>query len=99
MSELASEQPEAVVPDRPPGRILGTAAHAEDAVQDAWSRWSAADRSRVVGPQGVPRAGRVERGPGPAAFGARDLRADLHATMQTSLDRLAQLIPEAAANR
>lgn len=29
-------------------RILGTAADAEDAVQDAWVRWSAADRSRVA---------------------------------------------------
>jgi RNA polymerase sigma-70 factor (ECF subfamily) len=29
-------------------RILGTAADAEDAVQDAWVKWSAADRSRVA---------------------------------------------------
>ncbi|MFI7577845.1 RNA polymerase sigma-70 factor [Micromonospora sp. NPDC049497] len=33
-------------------RILGTAADAEDAVQDAWLRWSAADRSRVADPKG-----------------------------------------------
>jgi RNA polymerase sigma-70 factor (TIGR02957 family) len=32
-------------------RILGTAADAEDAVQDAWLRWSAADRSRVAEPR------------------------------------------------
>ncbi|SCG72406.1 RNA polymerase sigma-70 factor [Micromonospora coxensis] len=33
-------------------RILGSAADAEDAVQDAWLRWSAADRSRVADPKG-----------------------------------------------
>jgi RNA polymerase sigma-70 factor (TIGR02957 family) len=32
-------------------RILGTAADAEDAVQDAWLRWSAADRSQVADPK------------------------------------------------
>jgi RNA polymerase sigma-70 factor (TIGR02957 family) len=32
-------------------RILGTAADAEDAVQDAWLKWSAADRSRVADPK------------------------------------------------
>ena len=32
-------------------RILGTAADAEDAVQDAWLRWSAADRSQVAEPK------------------------------------------------
>ncbi|MFF4100992.1 RNA polymerase sigma-70 factor [Streptomyces sp. NPDC001903] len=32
-------------------RILGTAADAEDAVQDAWIKWSAADRSRVAEPK------------------------------------------------
>ncbi len=32
-------------------RILGTAADAEDAVQDAWVRWSAADRSEVSDPK------------------------------------------------
>jgi RNA polymerase sigma-70 factor, ECF subfamily len=32
-------------------RILGTAADAEDAVQDAWVKWSAADRSRVADPK------------------------------------------------
>jgi RNA polymerase sigma-70 factor (TIGR02957 family) len=32
-------------------RILGTAADAEDAVQDAWVRWSTADRSRVSEPK------------------------------------------------
>ncbi|GGO01163.1 RNA polymerase sigma-70 factor [Microbispora bryophytorum] len=32
-------------------RILGTAADAEDAVQDAWLNWSAADRSRVADPK------------------------------------------------
>jgi RNA polymerase sigma-70 factor (ECF subfamily) len=32
-------------------RVLGTAADAEDAVQDAWIRWSAADRSRVADPR------------------------------------------------
>ncbi|MCO5993769.1 RNA polymerase sigma-70 factor [Actinoallomurus rhizosphaericola] len=32
-------------------RILGTAADAEDAVQDAWIKWSAADRSLVADPK------------------------------------------------
>ncbi|MFG2090644.1 MULTISPECIES: RNA polymerase sigma-70 factor [unclassified Spirillospora] len=32
-------------------RMLGTAADAEDAVQDAWLRWSAADRSDVAEPK------------------------------------------------
>ncbi|HEU5031325.1 MAG TPA: RNA polymerase sigma-70 factor [Spirillospora sp.] len=32
-------------------RMLGTAADAEDAVQDAWLRWSAADRSDVQDPK------------------------------------------------
>ncbi|MFE2480682.1 RNA polymerase sigma-70 factor [Streptomyces sp. NPDC059389] len=32
-------------------RILGTAADAEDAVQDAWIKWSAADRSQVAEPK------------------------------------------------
>jgi RNA polymerase sigma-70 factor (TIGR02957 family) len=32
-------------------RILGSAADAEDAVQDAWLRWSAADRSQVADPK------------------------------------------------
>lgn len=32
-------------------RILGSAADAEDAVQDAWLRWSAADRSQVAEPK------------------------------------------------
>ncbi|WP_245667441.1 RNA polymerase sigma-70 factor [Actinomadura macra] len=32
-------------------RMLGTAADAEDAVQDAWLRWSAADRSDVAEPR------------------------------------------------
>ncbi len=32
-------------------RILGSAADAEDAVQDAWIRWSAADRSQVADPK------------------------------------------------
>jgi RNA polymerase sigma-70 factor (TIGR02957 family) len=32
-------------------RMLGTAADAEDTVQDAWLRWSAADRSRVEDPR------------------------------------------------
>ncbi|QKW34333.1 RNA polymerase sigma-70 factor [Actinomadura sp. NAK00032] len=32
-------------------RMLGTAADAEDAVQDAWLRWSAADRSDVADPK------------------------------------------------
>jgi RNA polymerase sigma-70 factor (ECF subfamily) len=32
-------------------RILGTAADAEDAVQDTWLKWSAADRSRVADPR------------------------------------------------
>jgi len=32
-------------------RILGAAADAEDAVQDAWLRWSAADRSQVADPK------------------------------------------------
>ncbi|GIE93396.1 RNA polymerase sigma-70 factor [Paractinoplanes rishiriensis] len=32
-------------------RILGSAADAEDAVQDAWLRWTAADRTRVDDPR------------------------------------------------
>ncbi|UED84781.1 RNA polymerase sigma-70 factor [Streptomyces profundus] len=32
-------------------RLLGSAADAEDAVQDAWLKWSAADRSDVVEPR------------------------------------------------
>ncbi|WFE99677.1 RNA polymerase sigma-70 factor [Micromonospora sp. WMMD964] len=32
-------------------RILGTAADAEDAVQDAWIKWSSADRSQVADPK------------------------------------------------
>jgi RNA polymerase sigma-70 factor (TIGR02957 family) len=32
-------------------RVLGSAADAEDAVQDAWVRWSAADRSKVADPK------------------------------------------------
>ncbi|MDC2956625.1 RNA polymerase sigma-70 factor [Streptomyces gilvifuscus] len=32
-------------------RILGTAADAEDAVQDTWLKWSAADRSHVADPK------------------------------------------------
>ncbi|MEU8139691.1 RNA polymerase sigma-70 factor [Streptodolium elevatio] len=32
-------------------RILGTAADAEDAVQDAWIKWAAADRTRVADPK------------------------------------------------
>ncbi|MFI0452920.1 RNA polymerase sigma-70 factor [Actinomadura sp. 6N118] len=32
-------------------RMLGTAADAEDAVQDAWLKWSAADRSDVADPK------------------------------------------------
>ncbi|MFG1841619.1 RNA polymerase sigma-70 factor [Micromonospora sp. NPDC049175] len=32
-------------------RILGTAADAEDAVQDAWIRWSSADRAQVADPK------------------------------------------------
>jgi RNA polymerase sigma-70 factor (TIGR02957 family) len=32
-------------------RILGSAADADDAVQDAWLRWSAADRSAVADPR------------------------------------------------
>ncbi|MGN9779156.1 RNA polymerase sigma-70 factor [Micromonospora sp. H33] len=32
-------------------RILGAAADAEDAVQDAWLKWSAADRSQVADPK------------------------------------------------
>lgn len=32
-------------------RVLGTAADAEDAVQDAWIKWSAADRSQVADPR------------------------------------------------
>lgn len=32
-------------------RLLGTAADAEDAVQDAWIKWSAADRTQVADPK------------------------------------------------
>ncbi|MGI5472812.1 RNA polymerase sigma-70 factor [Streptomyces sp. CA-132043] len=32
-------------------RVLGSAADAEDAVQDAWIKWSAADRSQVAEPK------------------------------------------------
>ncbi|MCP2248062.1 RNA polymerase sigma-70 factor [Lentzea aerocolonigenes] len=32
-------------------RILGTAADAEDAVQDAWVKWSSSDRSQVADPK------------------------------------------------
>jgi RNA polymerase sigma-70 factor (TIGR02957 family) len=32
-------------------RLLGTAADAEDAVQDTWLKWSAADRSQVADPK------------------------------------------------
>lgn len=32
-------------------RVLGTAADAEDAVQDAWIKWSSADRSQVADPK------------------------------------------------
>jgi RNA polymerase sigma-70 factor (ECF subfamily) len=32
-------------------RVLGTAADAEDAVQDAWLKWSAADRTQVADPK------------------------------------------------
>ncbi|MBO3743593.1 RNA polymerase sigma-70 factor [Actinoplanes flavus] len=32
-------------------RILGSAADADDAVQDSWLKWSAADRSRVADPR------------------------------------------------
>ncbi|MFH8763085.1 RNA polymerase sigma-70 factor [Streptomyces althioticus] len=32
-------------------RLLGSAADAEDAVQDAWLKWSAADRSQVADPK------------------------------------------------
>ncbi|MFC9088238.1 RNA polymerase sigma-70 factor [Nocardiopsis dassonvillei] len=32
-------------------RVLGTAADAEDAVQDTWVKWSAADRSQVADPK------------------------------------------------
>lgn len=32
-------------------RVLGSAADAEDTVQDAWVKWSAADRSQVVDPK------------------------------------------------
>ncbi|MFC8226703.1 RNA polymerase sigma-70 factor [Streptomyces sp. NPDC057287] len=32
-------------------RLLGTAVDAEDAVQDAWIKWSAADRSQVTDPK------------------------------------------------
>ncbi|TQS45923.1 RNA polymerase sigma-70 factor [Cryptosporangium phraense] len=32
-------------------RVLGSAADAEDAVQDAWLKWSAADRSKVADPR------------------------------------------------
>ena len=36
--------------------LLGSVTDAEDVVQDAWLRWSAADRSEVRDDQGLPRA-------------------------------------------
>ncbi|RSS82322.1 RNA polymerase sigma-70 factor [Streptomyces sp. WAC06614] len=52
---LAAHHPDQQVFDRHRGllfsvayRLLGTAADAEDAVQDAWFKWSAADRSQVA---------------------------------------------------
>lgn len=34
-------------------RLLGTAADAEDVVQDAWLKWSAAERSQVADPKPI----------------------------------------------
>nr|WP_317891418.1 sigma factor [Saccharopolyspora pogona] len=48
-------------------RVLGTAADAEDAVQDAWIKWSAADRSQVADPKAYL-TDRVESGAGTAAL-------------------------------
>ncbi|MEV5535703.1 sigma factor [Saccharopolyspora shandongensis] len=58
-------------------RVLGSAADAEDAVQDAWIKWSAADRSQVADPKAYLGPDRVEPGAGTAALDpaqAGDLR-------------------------
>ncbi|RAG84450.1 RNA polymerase subunit sigma-24 [Streptacidiphilus pinicola] len=58
MTDLSSAHPDQQVFDRHRRllfsvayRLLGSAADAEDAVQDAWLKWSAADRSQVADPK------------------------------------------------
>ena len=47
--------------------LLGSAADAEDVVQDSWLRWSGVDHDERAGPARVPRPHRHPAGPQPAA--------------------------------
>ena len=63
-------------------QMLGSVADAEDVVQDAWLRWSAADRDGRRRRARLPGADRLPAGAGPAALGAvaaGDLRRPLAA--------------------
>ena len=44
-------------------QLLGSAADAEDVLQESWLRWAGADRSQVRDPRAFPTA----RSPGPSA--------------------------------